>query len=156
MSIMQIVHITSNRTTPEQHFAAMCAFDAYAEGMRTPIPCSSLPERFYRALDFEFGRKASPNEATSFFITFERALNKRNGMADSATHWDNDIEEWRLPTERDLQAASMIQEVERLMTEARKQKHLGPDGNATALHADAVFIANALRFNGYEPPSASL
>jgi hypothetical protein len=153
---MKIVHITSNRATEIQHFAAMCAFDAYAEGMRAPIPDSTLPERFYQALDLELGRKAIPNEATSFFITFERALDKRNGMSSEATHWDNNIEEWRAPTDKDWQAAAAIQEVERLMTAAREQKHLGPDGNAAALHADAVFIANALRFNGYEPPSTTL
>lgn len=135
-----IAHITSNRTDNVQHFAAMCAFDAYCEGMRE-IHDSTLPESFYRSLDLELGRKAIPNEATSFFTTFERALAKRNGMSRKATHWDNNIEEWREPNERDLQAAAAIQEVERLMT---------------ALHNDAVFIANALRFNGYEPPSTKL
>jgi hypothetical protein len=99
---MQIANLTSNRTTEIQHFAALCAFDAYAEDMRVPIPNSSLPERFYQALDRELGRKAIPNEATSFYITFERALNKRNGMSSKATHWDNNIEEWREPTAEDL------------------------------------------------------
>lgn len=102
---MQITNITSNRTTEIQHFAAMCAFDAYGEGMRCPIPGSSLPEKFYRALDAWLGRKAIPNESTSFYITFERALGKRNGMSDSATHWDNNVEQWREPTEEERIAA---------------------------------------------------